>query len=404
MTLTTRLKAHAASLGIDHLAVAPAHVAPGDAALLAALKADGRYPPFCETDIARRTDPNAILPGAKSIVMVALSYLTDDPAHPPRPDDKPRGWISRYAWGRDYHHILGAKLDALAAFLAEHAPGAQSKPYVDTGPLLERGTAERAGLGWFGKNGMIYVPGHGSWVFLGAMLTTAELDFDPPRRKQCGSCDRCMRACPTGAIIGPYHVDAGRCLSYITQMPGIIPREFRRPMGRMIWGCDICQAACPWNWEAQPTNRPEFRPSERVGARPDLIKLLSITKGEFRAAFGETAMAWRGKKTLQRNACIALGNIKDPRAVEPLGERLQQDANAGVRAAAAWALGEIGGERAQAALAAAQSEEADDAVRTEIAEALAVCARRARQAGGGAVSPIGKTNESTTKTTAKRPK
>lgn len=379
-TLTASLKEYAQDIGIDRLGVSDAREFVAEKSRLEEAEKDGTYPPFTERDIDLRCRPERILPGARSIISVALSYLTDDEAHPSMPDGLPRAWVSRYAWGdTDYHHILREKLELLIAFLSERAGHpVEARPFVDTGPPIDRAVAARAGVGWFGKNNCVYVPGLGSWVFLAEIVTNVVLDPDTPVSDDCGSCTRCITACPTGAITGPFRIDPYRCLSYITQMPGVIPREFRRPMGRMLFGCDICQVVCPWNWDAQATNRSEFRPQATLGPRPELIPLLSMTKSEFKRWFGNTAMGWRGKKTIQRNACICLGNIKNPVAVEPLCERLVQDPKEEVRGAAAWALGEIGGPRAAQALAERLPKEPSPYVASEIEEALKTLATAAR--------------------------
>lgn len=377
MQLTRAVKEFARSIGIDHIGIARAEPFPREEAQLRAQAAAGRYPRFTDTDIPRRTDPRKLLPDARSIISIAVSYLTDDSPRTAVHDGVPRAWVSRYAWGDvDYHHVLREKLDRIVEFLAANVPfPVRALPYVDTGPPVERSVAERAGVGWFGKNNCIYVPGHGSWVFLGEIVTNVELVPDTPQGKSCGTCTRCIDACPTGAITGPFRIDPNRCLSYITQMPGVIPVEFRRPMGRMLFGCDICQIVCPWNWEAAPANRPEFRPRAALGSRPALIPLLTMTNSQFKRWFGGTAMAWRGKKILQRNACICLGNIKNPLAVPPLIDRLEHDGKEEVRGAAAWALGEIGGDDAVAALKRRLPVEPSDYVRSEIETAIAHAAQ-----------------------------
>lgn len=372
MHLTQAVKEFARSIGVDHIGIARAEPFPREAAQLTVQAAEGRYPHFTDTDIARRTDPCAWLPDARSLISIAVSYLTDDSPRAAVHDGLPRAWVSRYAWGHvDYHYVLRNKLEQIVDFLAAQVPfPVRAVPYVDTGPPVERSVAERAGIGWFGKNNCIYVPGHGSWVFLGEIVTNVELVPDTPQSRSCGTCTRCLDACPTGAITGPFRIDPNRCLSYITQMPGVIPHEFRRPMGRMLFGCDICQIVCPWNWDATPTNRSEFRPRAELGNRPELIPLLTMTNGQFKRWFGGTAMAWRGKKVIQRNACICLGNIKDPKAVPPLIDRLEHDAKEQVRGAAAWALGEIGGDAARSALKRRLAVEPSEYVRSEIELAL----------------------------------
>lgn len=373
MSLADELKAYAATIGIDRLGITTVAPYPAEEALLQAQHAAGRYPAFTERAVERRTQPIRWLPEAASIISIAVSYLTGDAPHRPCHDGKPRAWISRYAWGPvDYHRDLAAKLERLVAFLEKRlGRPVRAWPSVDTGPPIDRSVAVRAGVGWFGKNNCVYVPGFGSWVFLGEVVVDVELPPDPPIHATCGTCDRCLRACPTRAITAPFRVDPRRCLSYITQMPGVIPYQFRRPMGRMLFGCDICQIVCPWNREVTTPDRPEHRPTTALGSRPELIPLLTMTNREFREWFGGTAMAWRGKKILQRNACICLGNIGHPDAVEPLAERLRKDTRPEVRGAAAWALGEIGGGTAEQALERALMHEDDEYVRTEVHLALA---------------------------------
>lgn len=368
--LADEVKSFARSIGVAHVGIATPETFEEVEALLVQQRDEGTYPRFASTDIPARTRPTEILPDAQSIIAVAVSYLTDDEAHP-KAGDTPRGLVSRYAWGDDYHPILKEKLEAIAAFLQSRVdfPVAY-RAYVDTGPPVDRAVAARAGIGWFGKNACIYVPGGGSWVFLGQVVTNVPLRPDPPITKGCGPCDRCMRACPTGAIERPFWVNPYKCLSYITQMPGWIPRSYRKLMGRHLWGCDVCQIVCPWNWQAEAVGDDAFRPSPDLSARPALIPLLTMSNAQFRQWFGPTAMGWRGKKTIQRNACICLGNIKDPVAVPALIDRLRHDAKPVVRGSAAWALGQIGGREAHAALVEALEKEIDEEVREEIALAL----------------------------------
>lgn len=378
MELTQALKAFARSIGIDHIGIGGIEPFTREEALLNEQLARGEYPAFTERDVKRRCHPRELLPDAASFIAVAVCYLTDDPPHPPCHDGEPRAWLSRYAWGdADYHRVLRDRLEQIIAFLQRHVSfPVKAVPYVDTGPPVDRAVAERAGLGWFGKNNCFYVPGHGSWVFLGEIITNVPLVPDPPQQRSCGTCTRCIAACPTQAITGPFRINPNRCLSYITQMPGVIPHEFRRPMGRMLFGCDICQMVCPWNREAQPANRPEFRPRPALGTRPKLLPLLTMTNRQFQEWFGGTPMAWRGKKIIQRNACICLGNIGRPEAVPALIDRLRHDPKEEVRGAAAWALGQIGGEGACEALRTRLGTEPSEYVRSEIAAALEEAARR----------------------------
>ncbi|MGH7256294.1 MAG: tRNA epoxyqueuosine(34) reductase QueG, partial [Nitrospirales bacterium] len=212
-------------------------------------------------DAARRADPAQVLPGCRSLLSVGMNYWTDH-----RADERPgQGRIARYAWGRDYHDVLGERLAALAARIEAVAPGAHTKWYVDTGPVMEKAWAQRAGLGWIGKHSHLVSTQFGSWLLLGEILTTLALQPDDPGADLCGSCTLCIRACPTGAITEPYVVDASRCISYLTiEFRGReeeIPEDFRRRMGNRIFGCDDCLDVCPYNLQAQPTAEPAFQPT-----------------------------------------------------------------------------------------------------------------------------------------------
>jgi epoxyqueuosine reductase len=267
----------------------------------------------------RRQSPQSALPGAKSVIVCAINYNTTQPHSTDAPinsssEDSPRGWISRYAWGTDYHEVLGAKLEALVTTMrTEFADPFDAKWYVDTGPVHERAAAHHAGLGWLAKNTLLINPEIGSWIFLGVILTTLDLapslaHAEAPPPDLCGQCTLCIDACPTGAIIEPYVLDARRCISYLTiELRGEIPEEFRGPMGRHVFGCDICQDVCPWNRRAPSSNESSFAPRDGLLA-PDLEWLASLTEEEFRKVFHESPVKrtkWRG---LIRNACVALGN------------------------------------------------------------------------------------------------
>ena len=268
--LKEQLKAYARSIGVHHLGVGPAEPFWEARKLLETMHEQGTYPAFTQRDVELRTRPERWLQQVKSIIAIAVSYLTDDEHHPPM-RGTPRGLVSRYAWGDDYHPILREKLDLIAAYLRERlGRDVRFAPFVDTGPPVDRAVAVRSGIGWYGKNACVFTPRHGSYVFLAQVATDVELPPDPPIHRSCGTCDRCIRACPTGAIERPFWVNPAKCLSYITQMPGMIPKEYRKAMGRHLWGCDICQIVCPWNWEAQPAGDGAFRPSEELGARPAL--------------------------------------------------------------------------------------------------------------------------------------
>jgi epoxyqueuosine reductase len=275
----------------------------------------------------RRRSPGRVLEGARSLIVCALNYNTAHPystaSEPLRsanaPDDRPRGWISRYAWGDDYHDLLGKRLRAFVENMsAEFGPDFQARPYVDTGPIVERVAAKYAGLGWLGKNTCLLHHRLGSWLFLGVIVTTLELEptlhaNEPPPADLCGRCRLCLDACPTGALVAPYLLDARRCISYLTiELRGPIPEEFRPAMGTMVFGCDICQDVCPWNHKAPTTAPAGFEPRQLEQGRslfePELEWLAAMDEEEFRRAFRRSAVKrakWRG---MVRNACVALGN------------------------------------------------------------------------------------------------
>ena len=240
--------------------------------------------------------------------------------------------------------------------------------HVDDGPMLDRAAAARAGLGWFGKNGNILTPQLGSWVLIGQLLTDLPLPPDAPLSKTCGQCARCIPACPTDAIVAPYVVDNRRCISYQTiENRGVIPRELRAAIGNWVFGCDICQEVCPVNRKARATGDANF--GRRDLAHPDLVELLTMTEAQFRERFAGTPVMRAKWVGMRRNACIALGNGRDPAAVPPLADALA-DAEPLVRQHAAWALGRIGGSDAADALRRALIDERDGAVREEIGLAL----------------------------------
>jgi len=304
-----------------------------------------------------------------------LTRLEGDGASGLRQDaagcSRPRGRISRYAQGEDYHDVMAPGLERVAALL--RANGAQvARYYVDTGPTMDRAAARRAGLGWYGKNTLIITRGgFGSWVFFGEILTDLPLPTDPPARGDCGRCSLCLDACPTGAIIAPYTLDARRCISYLTiEHRGAIPLEMRPLIGDRIFGCDICQAVCPHNAKTMARTHPEFAPRPGVAARPELIELLNIGKDEFRRRFRGSPVTRTKRRGLRRNVAVALGNLADPVAVPALIRALNDEDEPLVRSHAAWALGRIGTEVSRTALRARLDTEKNPEVRGELAQAL----------------------------------
>lgn len=327
----------------------------------------------------RRRDPQSVMPGIRSVIVCALNYNSSQPRSIDalkQKETEPRGWISRYAWGQDYHEVLHQKLEALANSLPERFPEEHvSRIYADTGPLHERVLAKHAGLGWLGKNTLLLNPKLGSWFFLGVILTTLEIpptlapaEMPPP--DLCGSCTKCIDACPTGALVQPYVMDARLCISYLTiELRGIIPENLREPIGPHVFGCDICQDVCPWNRRAPVTQAAEFQPrtvpwpmvnpSAEVATAdplqledeslflPRLEWLASLNELQFRELFRGSPIKrtkWRG---LVRNACIALGNADLARgsdhhaSVCVLLTRLSASPEPLIAESAHWALSRI---------------------------------------------------------------
>ena len=287
-----------------------------------------------------REDPRRLLESARSLVSVGKLYQTPWP-HTTRFDEAGRGWISRYAWGDDYHEVMRAGLEHLAARIAERAGGAgfEWRAVVDTAPLLERSYARLAGLGWIGKNTCVINQQQGSWFFLGELLVSLEIAPDAPPPDRCGTCTRCIDACPTAAIIPGRGLDATRCISYFTiELRGAVPEEFREGVGAHVFGCDICQDVCPWNRRAPMTEEAAFAPRHFA---PPLEEMARLDEGEFRAMFRGTPVSrsrWRG---FLRNVAVAMGNTGDAR-YRPVLERLAASGDAVVAEAAGWALERIG--------------------------------------------------------------
>jgi epoxyqueuosine reductase len=317
---------------------------------------------------ARRRSPVQVMAGARSVIVCALNYNTafpscTDAAPQHSANDGPHGWISRYAWGDDYHNVLGGKLETLVKSLRGEFPEPfEARAYVDTGPIVERVAAKYAGLGWLAKNTCLINEDLGSWLFLGVIVTTLDLAsspgaVEPPAAELCGNCSLCIDACPTGAIVEPYVLDARRCISYLTiELRAAIPQEFREPIGRHVFGCDICQDVCPWNRKSPATPLLNFQPRHSAGHSlfsPGLEWLLSLTEEEFREVFRGSPVKrtkWRG---LVRNACVAIGNSGlrpgEPRYAE-ICVRLSEFAASGdviLAEHAQWALDKLGFECAQ---------------------------------------------------------
>jgi epoxyqueuosine reductase len=281
-----------------------------------------------------RDDPRNLLPSAKSIVCVGKLYQTPFPHTGAIEDAEVRGWISRYAWGSDYHDEMRHGLERLDGLLRERAGPLESKVCVDTAPLLERSYARLAGLGWIGRNTCLINQQMGSWFFLGELLVSLEIESDAPAPDRCGTCTRCIDACPTDAI-GPLGVDSTRCISYFTiELRGPVPEEHRAGVGTHVFGCDICQDVCPWNGRAPVTSDPAFSPRE---VAPPLGRMAALSEQEFRALYRDTPISRARYSGFLRNVAIAMGNSGRSEFRAPL-EKLAASGDSLVVEAATWAL------------------------------------------------------------------
>lgn len=334
------LRDEAAGLGFDGIAITKPEAAVGAARHLAHFLAEGRHGDmtWMADKAERRADPRTLWPDVRSIIMVAQSYAPErDPLEALQ--NRSRGAISVYAKGRDYHDVLKGKIRQLAGALA-HRSGAEVKIFVDTAPLLEKPLAAAAGLGWQGKHTNLVSRTHGSWLFLGAILTTAELEPDTPEADHCGSCRRCLDVCPTQAFPAPYQLDARRCLAYLTiEYRGHIAKEFRAPLGNRVFGCDDCLAVCPWNRFALEAREQRFAARHETD-NPPLAELLALDDAAFRQRFAGTPVKRTGRDRVVRNALIAAGNSDDQDLVPFVQYLLSDDAEI-VRAMAVWALGRL---------------------------------------------------------------
>jgi epoxyqueuosine reductase len=324
---------------------------------------------FEEPDIEKRTNPSLLLHEAKSIIAIALAYPSKMKDAPRSTKAERRGIFCRASWGRDYHHILRERLKKLEEFILERVPDAKVKSMVDTGELADRAVAERAGIGWSGKNCAIITPEFGSYVYLGEMITTIPFPPDEPIENRCGTCTKCIEACPTGALVQGGQLNAQRCIAFLTQTKGFLADEFRDKIGNRLYGCDTCQMVCPENKGKDFHLHPEMEPDPEI-AKPLLKPLLHISNREFKEKFGSISGSWRGKKPIQRNAILALAHYKDKTAIPDLLKLLKEDSRPVIRGTAAWALGKIGDENVIPALEKARQVEKEEEVIKEIEKGL----------------------------------
>jgi len=375
-----RLLEEAPKLGIDKLGFASADPFVELLDVLKRHREAGRESGFEEPDLDKRIDPKLSFPGGepRSILSIAVAYPAKMKAPPKSEPGAYRGILARAAWGEDYHKVLRERMARLEAFLKELVPECRVESMVDTGALVDRAVAERAGIGWYGNNCSVITPEFGSWVYLGEMITDIPFPPDAPVLDSCGDCTLCIDACPTGALVGKGELDATRCVSFVTQTKGFVDDEMMRKIGNRLYGCDTCQVVCPKNKGYNWTHHPELQPEPDV-AKPLLKPLLKMSNREFKERFGASSAAWRGKKPIQRNAVIALGNFKDASAVPDLTDLVLRDERPVIRGTAAWALGRIGGAEALAALRRAAETEQDPEAKIRIDDALRKAVNDSRQ-------------------------
>jgi epoxyqueuosine reductase len=389
--LTHRLKSEALRLGFDDVGIAPAVAAPGYPDFLHWLDSGcAAGMDYLERNRTTRAHPASVFDDVASVIVVSVVYGCKDSESPPLLPTQ--GKVARYAQGADYHKLLRERLAALLDWLRTEIPEVRGRAVADTAPLLERDYARLAGLGWIGKNTMLINRRLGSFTFLGALLIDSELAYDAPHQSNhCGTCTRCLEACPTQAFVGPYQLDARRCISYWTiEHRGMLALPEAAELHDWVFGCDICQDVCPWNRKAPPGRLGEFdaRPE---WANPDLIEWLTRNSAEWKAALDGTALTRSKRAGLLRNAALVLGTRRLPEAVLPLADRLddhQEDKV--VRASAAWALGRIGTNEAQAVLGR-HHDDPDPLVRDAVRRAMeeTQCSRKDEgRPAGESVPPV----------------
>ena len=357
MPSSKTIQERARKLGFDAIGVAAAEEAWPAAARLTEFLNEGRHGDMAWMARPERAHPQALWPQAKSAIMVGVSYAPSDDSIALL-EQKSAGVVSAYAARRDYHDIIKGKLKELAQWFARES-GAEVKVFVDTAPLMEKPLAQRAGLGWQGKHTNLVSREHGSWLLLGAILTTAELDADAPHEDHCGSCRACLDMCPTNAFLAPYQLDARRCLAYLSiEHKGQIPREFRAPMGNRIFGCDDCLAVCPWNKFAADARETRLAMRAELRLAP-LAELAALDDAAFRARFAGAPVKRTGRDRFVRNVACAIGN-SGADALIPSAERLLSDPSPLVRGMAVWALSRLLDEAAFARLKSARAAAEED--------------------------------------------
>ena len=336
---------YAHTIGIDSIGFTTADPFDELKQKLADYHAKGYASGFEESDIELRTEPKLSLPTARSIIAIAVGYPNKLKGAPKSVRGDRRGMFARASWGQDYHSIMRKRLDILGAYLEEKVPGVEIQSMVDTGVLSDRAVAERAGLGYVGRNGFVINPELGTWTYLGEMLVSIPFPPDDPLIDSCGDCTICVDRCPTGALVGDGQLNSQKCISFLTQTKGYLADEYRYKIGNRLYGCDTCQQVCPRN-KGINTQQDDIVLEPEI-LKPRLVPLLQMSNKEFKNTYGHLAGAWRGKKPIQRNAIVALAHFKDETAISELQEVALNDPRPMIRGTAYWAIGQIQGEAAR---------------------------------------------------------
>lgn len=367
--LQSSIKEYAATIGIDKIGFTTAAPFLELKNRLRRQQELGYQSGFEESDVEKRTEPLMLLDRAESIISIAIAYPSKMEDAPKGKKGERRGIFARASWGMDYHHVLREKLQLLESFISEKMPNATMRSMVDTGELVDRAVAVRAGIGWSGKNCSVITPEFGSYVYLGEMITNIPFAPDVPMEDQCGDCTLCLDACPTGALIQGGQLNAQRCIAFLTQTKKPLPEEFRAKIGNRVYGCDTCQTVCPKNKGKYNLHQPAFQPESEL-AKPLLVPMLNLSNRQFKETYGHMSGSWRGKNPIQRNAILALAHFKDETAVPTLSELLVKDPRPVIRGTAAWALGQIGTSEGIEAVEKALRAEEDPDVRIEMEKVL----------------------------------
>ncbi|GIW46574.1 MAG: epoxyqueuosine reductase [Deltaproteobacteria bacterium] len=373
VALTRSIKEKALEIGFDLVGISPVGPFPESLFfkewLSEGFNGEMKY---MERNSDRREDVRRVFPEARSVISCGLNYNTEYP-YSINKVDKQRGWISRYAWGDDYHEVIKDRLSKLLGFIREVSPvEVKALIYVDTGPVLERVYGRYGGIGWIGKNTCLINQKIGSWIFIGEIITNLELNYDSPVPDRCGTCRRCIDACPTGALVKPYVLDSRLCISYLTiELKGKIPVELREKVGNNVFGCDICQDVCPWNRRAKSSRETSFLPRESL-FNPELSSLSELTEEDFKKVFRKSPVKRAKRRGFIRNVLVAMGNSGNKRFI-PHVKRLLKDADPLVRAHAVWALWKLEGKDALETIKGLLAKEHDPMVREEILNVMNQC-------------------------------